>query len=110
MRQPDPGRLDQRVTLQQATRTADGLGGYVKGWSDVATLWARVEPLAGRERDMAQQVESPRDYRVTIRRRADVTTAHRLLWQGNALNIRFVADEGARALYLALDCERGVAT
>ena len=104
-----PGQLDERVTIQSQVRVADAGGGYAESWQDVATVWARVRPLSGRERDMGEQLESPRDYRVTIRRRSDVTTAHRLVWRGAALNVRFVADAGPRPLYMDLDCQRGVA-
>lgn len=104
------GRLDQRVTIQTRTRTSDGGGGHALGWTNLATVWAKVAPLSGRERAMAEQLEAPRTYRVTIRRRGDVTADCRLLWNGQAMNIRFVADAGSRAPYLDLDCEMGVAS
>jgi SPP1 family predicted phage head-tail adaptor len=105
----DPGRLDQRVTLERRSRVADGAGGGADAWTAVAELWAAVAPISGRERTQARQVESPALYRVTIRPRADLTTADRFVWQGRRLNVRFVADPGPRPLYLTCDCETGVA-
>lgn len=104
-----PGQLDQRVTIQQESRVEDEAGGAVVTWVDVATVWAEVKPLTGRERLHGQQLESPIDYRVTIRRRSDITAAMRLVWRGTPMQIRAVPDPGPRAAYMTLDCEAGVA-
>lgn len=106
----DPGLLDQRVTIQVKQSTPDGGGGYTETWSDVATVWAYVRPMSGAERTQAQQVEAPAMYRVTIRRRSDLTAAHRLVWQSKALNIRWDGFNSPRDLYMTLDAEMGVAT
>lgn len=103
-----PGRLDQRVTLQRRARVADGQGGYTETWVALRTVWASVRALSGREREYAAAAQAPATYRVTIRRYAELTAADRVVWQGEALNIRFVADNGPRERYLHLDCERGV--
>ena len=43
------GRLTERITLQRATRTADGGGGTTQSWSTLATVWAEAKPRGGRE-------------------------------------------------------------
>ena len=44
------GPLRHRVLLQQPTQVQDPLTGEVApGWADVASLWARIEPLSARE-------------------------------------------------------------
>lgn len=106
-----PGDLDERVTIRRQVRTPDGGGGYQESWTDLATRWAKVGPLSGRERDVANQTESPRNYRVTLRRdgvTATITEADILVWRGRDMNIRFIADGGPRRLYLVLDVELGV--
>ncbi len=103
------GTLDQRVTIQRETRTADTYGGAALAWVEVATVWASVRPLSGRERADFGKVEAPANYRFTIRRRADVTDAMRITWNGASYNIRFVSDPGPRSLYMAIEAERGVA-
>lgn len=103
------GTLDQRITIQREARTADDYGGAALAWVNVATVWANVRPLSGRERADFGEVEAPANYRFTIRRRGDVTAAMRITWAGAAYNIRFVSDPGARSLYMALEAERGVA-
>lgn len=76
------GRLDQRVTLQRPDNTVDALGQRTEGWTDVATVWANVEPLRGRELFEAGQMQSEINLRVTIRYRSDVTADMRVVWRG----------------------------
>ena len=108
-----PGDLDQRVTIRRQFRIPDGGGGYEESWTDLAPpRWAKVKPLSGRERDVANQTESPRNYRVTMRRdsvTATITEADILVWRERDMNIRFIADAGPRPLYLTFDVELGVA-
>ena len=74
------GQLKERVTLQQQGRTSNGQGGFTVGWSDVAdtpTFWARVIGLSGEESVSAAIERASMRWRVEIRRRTDVTAAHR---------------------------------
>lgn len=106
----DAGQLDQRVTIQSFTQAGDGGGGGPKTWTTIATVWAKVTPMGGKERLQAAQLESPANYHVTIRRRTDITAAKRILWQGKALNIRFDGFNNPRELYMTFDAEMGVQT
>lgn len=102
------GELTERVELQALTRTEDGYGGYTEAWAAYATVWARVRPLRGGERARAQAVEASANYLVVIRYRDDVEPTHQIVWRGKTLNVRFVSDEGPRAMYLPIECEEGV--
>jgi SPP1 family predicted phage head-tail adaptor len=104
-----PGALDQRVRLETQSLAADGYGGAALTWSLLAEVWALARPLSGRERAEAATIEAPAMYRFTIRRRADLTEGMRVVWNGQAFNVRFIADGGPRDLYMTLDAERGVA-
>lgn len=105
----NPGTLDQRVIIQEETLTTDAYGGATSAWSTLATVWAAVKPLSGRERSDVAAVEAPALYRFTIRRRSDVLDTMRLSWNGQTWNIRFIADPGSRSLYMTLDAERSAA-
>ena len=105
--------LDERVIFERKARVPDGGGGGTESWAPLGTRWASVEPLRGRERDMAQQTESPRNYRIIVRRdslTATVTAADRVMWRDRPMNIRFVADAGPRPLLQTFEVEAGVAT
>lgn len=105
----NPGTLDQRITIQQETSTADAYGGATTAWTTLAEVWANARPLSGRERFDLSVVEAPAMYRFTIRRRGDVTDTMRVSWNDQVFNIRFIADPGSRSLYMTFDAERGVA-
>ncbi|MEC9346064.1 MAG: phage head closure protein [Pseudomonadota bacterium] len=105
-----PGQIDQRITIQSENSTADGAGGFVLAWSDVATVWAMVEPLTGREREEAGRLEGAVRYRVTVRYRAGLTTSNRIVWRSTPMQVREVHEAGPRPMYLVLICESGVAT
>ena len=42
----DPGSLRAELSLQEATQVADGVGGHVENWSERATVFGRIEPIA----------------------------------------------------------------
>lgn len=97
--------MRERVTLQSPMRAADGAGGADVSWTDVATLWAKVEEGAGGERLTGERLAAQAALTLTIRYRAGVTTEMRALWNARVLNIRAVRDKGGRKRFLTLDCE-----
>lgn len=75
----EAGRLRHRVTIQSMTETQDGTTGAItETWSDVATVWAEIAPLSGREFVAARETQGQIDARVLIRYRSDVTAKMRL--------------------------------
>lgn len=101
------GWLRRRVTLQTKARVADGGGGAAESWQNIATVWARVQPLLRPERLHAEQVQSHGGFRVTIRYRTDLSTHDRVLLDGEALAIKALRDPDDRRRWLELDCEQG---
>jgi SPP1 family predicted phage head-tail adaptor len=102
------GKLDQRVTIQTRTAASDGGGGTYYSWANTATVWAHVKPRVARESLQEGRVNASQVVTFTIRNRA-LDETQRLVWRGEAYNIRAVMREGARPLYVAVDAERGVA-
>ena len=84
--------------------------GYADSWADTATVWARIEPLSGRERLAAQRIEDTVTHRVTIRYRSGVSARQRIAFGVRVFNIRAVLDVDERNEWLELLCEEGVAT
>lgn len=71
-----PGDLNRRLLLQAPVETDDGGGGLARSYADVCTLWAKVTPLGARADIAAGSLGAALHYRITIRRRDDVTTRH----------------------------------
>lgn len=84
--------MRDRVTIQARTVTQGAAGAPALAWSDVATVWAKVEPLDGTEQQQAGRVAADMTHRVTVRYYAGLTPKHRLLLGSRALNISSVSD------------------
>jgi SPP1 family predicted phage head-tail adaptor len=75
------GRLRHRVKIQRLDEsTRDASGQVVPTWVDVATVFASVEAVGGREMLASGQVQADTTYRVCMRHREDVGPKNRLIW------------------------------
>ena len=72
--------MDQRVTLKSKSVVRDAVGGETITWSTLATVWARVEVLRGREFVELCAAGSEITTRFTVRYRSDVSTVNALTW------------------------------
>lgn len=90
----DPGALRDRVTLQRRSTARDDYGQGAITWTDVAIVWARVEPLRSGEFFAAAAVQQQTTVKVTIRARTDVDATWRLLWNGQPHDITGVLPIG----------------
>jgi SPP1 family predicted phage head-tail adaptor len=98
------GQLDQRVTLRMQGTAQDALGQVVAGWTDIATLWARVRPVKGREYSAAGAQQALADVEIDIRYRTGLTTAMRVRWRGVDHEILAVTEPYAGRETLRLHC------
>lgn len=101
----DPGRLNTRLALQAPVELSDGQGGVGDDWTEVASLWGRIEPLRAVPIEQAGAAIAPVSHRVTIRHRADVVHAMRFVHRGRSLVIHGVRDPDESRRYLICDCE-----
>ena len=99
------GTMDQRVSLQAATRTGDGGGGASLTWAEFASVWANIAPGTGTDELGPDRTESVTGYRVRLRRRSDVAAGQRAVTSSLTLVIRNVLDGGPRAATMILLCE-----
>lgn len=99
------GEMRERITITQVAAAAqDSVGGDVETLSTLATVWAKVEPLAARERvGVGDAVTSAIAYRITIRFRDDITPMMRLTRGSDTLQIAAVLQDGRRA-FTVLEC------
>ncbi len=103
----DIGSLRRRVTLQAETHVSDEAGGYAVGWADVATVWAEIAPLSGREYYISRRLEGHVTHRVRMRYRPAVTTSMRIAYDGRVFNIRAVVNRSEAGRWLELIAEEG---
>jgi SPP1 family predicted phage head-tail adaptor len=97
-------RLNTRITLQAPSTTADGYGETGATWTDIADVWASLEPIQGREFFSAQQVNAETTHRIRIRYRTGVTAAMRFKYGARFFEIQSVINTSERNNELVLMC------
>jgi SPP1 family predicted phage head-tail adaptor len=88
--------LRERVRIEYLVRSDDGYGGETAAWTELATVFAQVDPLyAGQsERSVADQRSANAGYRVRVRMRTDIDAAMRLIWKTHTLTIHSLHEQG----------------
>lgn len=82
----------------------NGFNEAITTWSTVATVWASVEPISGREFFEAEHVQSEITHRVRLRYRAGITAQMRVLFDSRYLMIETVINYAERGTDLQLMC------
>lgn len=96
----DPGALRSELSLQACTTTPDGLGGHTETWAEVATVFARIEPISASSMFGADQTLETVTHRITMRWRSGVKSGMRLGKQGRIFEIVTVHDPDDTGRYV----------
>lgn len=99
----NPGELDRRITLRSASESVDAFGQSVRTYSDLASVWAKVEYLGTpKEGEDTGRTTSVNRVRFTIRHRANVDAKVKISWKGDTYEIEGVSFQG-RERFIILD-------
>lgn len=74
------GKMKRRITFQHAETHRGKMGEVIYDWHDLATVWAEIKGISGRERMASGAIFSEATVRIWTRYRADITTANRLIY------------------------------
>ncbi len=96
--------LRHRVEIQKLTSVYDEWGDPTEEWATIATAWAAVEPVSGREYWAAATVRAEATVKVTLRYIPGITPQHRLLFRGEIYDIKSVINTETRNRELVLMC------
>ena len=98
----DIGRYNERVTIKSPREIRSRSGETTLNWdTTLATVWASVEGLASRDIIQAQQANVIATHRIRIRKRADVSHTHRVVWKSRTMEIASVTERGQTTEILA---------
>ncbi len=100
------GDLDRRVTVQQHATTQDAYGQPTSDWTDVATVWAAIWDMSGREYIAAAATQAAVQTKIIMRYRPGIIAAMRVVHGADVYNIDAVLVQGK--VSLTLMCTRGV--
>lgn len=119
----EAGRLRHRVRIEQLEYQRDSHGEVIQDpqtgetsqeWTEVATVWAAIEPLSAREFIQSQAIQSQVTARIIIRYRDGMNAAMRLVHVRTGRDdviynpAGFLADKESGLEYLTIPCSQGV--
>jgi SPP1 family predicted phage head-tail adaptor len=107
------GQLTRRLKIQSRSTNQDTFGGPSLVWIDVATVWAEIQPLTGRELESAQRMASEVSHQITVRYQANfadpkVVAGYRAIYKGRVFNIHASLNEDERNTVLTLLASEGM--
>lgn len=105
---PDPGTLRRRLVLEAPVETADGTGGVARDHVAVATLWAALEPRAGRGEVDADAAGAVVTHRILLRSGPEITTRHRFRAGGRLFRVIAVRDLDPAGRFLVVEAEEHI--
>jgi len=86
------GDLRHRISFEREVKVADGYLGSTATWRSVATVWASVEPLSGREYFYGHQISTEVSHRIKIRYNETVDVKMRINFGGRYMQIASILD------------------
>ena len=102
------GELRHQIKLQNVAASQNAYGEPIAGYGTYATVWAAVEPLQGRELEIARAIAAETTHKVTIRHRDDVAQTDRVGFGNRMFEIISIIDPQERNRMLILICKEVV--
>lgn len=100
------GRLRERITIQQPTKTRDASGTPIDTWSDFAAeLPAESISVGGGETLRGRQVHAEASRVFVTRYREGITVRMRVVWHGLVWGIVSVGDPYGDRVQIRIDCK-----
>lgn len=103
------GELTERITIEQPAKGQNDVGETTLTWSTYATVWAKVQSLAGREAERYGEIVGFSGHKVTIRALPGVSTSMRVVYRSRTLEVGAI-NEYERVWYMELICTEKAAT
>lgn len=102
------GKLRHRITLLKQVNEVNDYGASVQTWRTVATVWAEVRPLSGREYFSAQQVQSEVTTQIWLRYIDGIKPSMKVKFANREFEILSVLNTQERDVSLQLMCKETV--
>lgn len=90
------GKLDRRITINTTTTAQDNAGQPIATTVLLATVWAHVDQLRGREPFQGEQFNAQQLTVFTIRYRSDVDETMSIVHDGETYDIQSIREIGRR--------------
>jgi SPP1 family predicted phage head-tail adaptor len=90
------GELDRIIELQKVTTVQNSLGELEETWATYVMVPATKRPLKGQEKFMSAQTVGSAEVIFTVRYRGEIDDTYRLISEGDAYDITYIAERGRR--------------
>lgn len=101
------GKMRHRITFQRQSSDKDTLGGYGNDdadWTDVATVWAQISPISGKE-FFSETRENTVSHKIYCRYRSGISPKMRIKFKDRIFRIISVINWEERNEGLTIMCE-----
>jgi SPP1 family predicted phage head-tail adaptor len=107
------GQLNHRVRIQQPAVVKDALGAPTQTWTDLATVWADIQPLSGREARIADRIAAEVSHQITVRYRPEFDDSKavaqmRLLYRARVFSIHTALNDDEANVAVILLASEGL--
>jgi SPP1 family predicted phage head-tail adaptor len=76
------GQLRHQIQIYAPVDAIDSFGDDELQYQLMATVWGSIEPLSGRDLWYANQIRADATNKITLRYTSQISSAHRLVWNG----------------------------
>lgn len=101
----DPGQMTARLALEMPVSEPDGQGGAVLTWTEIAAMWAKIEPVSSTFTERAGAETGTITHRIWLRFREGIAAGQRLRKGARLFMVKLVQDPDETGRYLTCLCE-----
>lgn len=102
---PDPGELDQRITIRRRVDEPSGDFGVQPSFPESFDTWAKVAQTSATAYQGSVQTENTVTHYFTIRFRNGITADHEVINDKQVYRVRRVRNLNNKKRFLLLECE-----
>lgn len=107
------GMLTRRIKIQRPSTIKDSVGAPCRSWLDVATLWADIQPLSGKEAVIANRISAELSHQIIVRYQSlfdnpQQVAQMRVLYKARIFNIHSALNEDEKRTQIILLASEGL--
>lgn len=107
------GMLTRRIKIQRPSTIKDSVGAPCRSWLDVATVWADIQPLSGKEAVIANRISAELSHQIIVRYQSLFGNPQqmgqmRVLYKARIFNIHSALNEDEKRTQIILLASEGL--
>ena len=107
------GMLTRRIKIQRPSTIKDSVGAPCRSWLDVATVWADIQPLSGKEAVLANRISAELSHQIIVRYQSlfdnpQQVAQMRVLYKARIFNIHSALNEDEKRTQIILLASEGL--